>query len=62
MALANIKITLVKSLIGRPETERKTARAIGLKKLNAHVIRPDTPEVRGQARKLAHLVRVEEIN
>ncbi|NLW08178.1 MAG: 50S ribosomal protein L30 [Clostridia bacterium] len=60
--MANLRITLVRSLIGRPETERKTARALGLKKINAAVIRPDTPEVRGQAKKLAHLVRVEEID
>jgi len=59
--LASIKITLIKSLIGRPEKERKTAKAMGLRKLNAAIIRPDTPEIRGQARKLAHLVRIEEI-
>lgn len=59
--MANLKITLVKSLIGRPETERRTARALGLRKLNMAVIRPDTPAVRGQVQKLAHLVQCEEI-
>ncbi|AKX95302.1 50S ribosomal protein L30 [Moorella thermoacetica] len=59
--MANLRITLVKSLIGRPETERKTARAMGLKKLHRQVVCPDTPVTRGQVQKLAHLVRVESI-
>ncbi|MDN5325406.1 MAG: large subunit ribosomal protein [Moorella sp. (in: firmicutes)] len=59
--MANLRITLVKSLIGRPETERKTARALGLKKLRGQVVCPDTPAIRGQVQKLAHLVRVEAI-
>ncbi|WP_156276225.1 50S ribosomal protein L30 [Neomoorella glycerini] len=59
--MANLKITLVKSLIGRPETERKTARALGLKKLHAEIIRPDSPVIRGQVKKLAHLVKCEEV-
>lgn len=59
--MADLRITLIRSLIGRPETERKTARALGLKKLHGQVVRPDTPETRGQVQKLAHLVRVETI-
>ncbi|MDN5344417.1 MAG: large subunit ribosomal protein [Clostridia bacterium] len=59
--MANLKITLVKSLIGRPETERKTARALGLNKLNTVRTMPDTPVNRGQVRKLAHLLKVEEV-
>lgn len=57
--MANLKITLLRSLIGRPESERKTARALGLKKLHHAVVRPDTPAVRGQIKKLAHLVKYE---
>ena len=57
--MADLRITLVRSLIGRPETERKTARALGLRKLHSQVVRPDTPAIRGQIQKLAHLVRVE---
>ncbi|MDK2821192.1 MAG: large subunit ribosomal protein [Clostridia bacterium] len=60
--MANLKITLVKSLIGRPETQRKTAKALGLKKLNSTVIRPDTMTIRGQIAKLAHLVQVEQVD
>ncbi|MDN5346965.1 MAG: large subunit ribosomal protein [Clostridia bacterium] len=57
--MSYLKITLVKSLIGRPETERRTARALGLKRLNSEVYHPDTPAVRGQIKKLAHLLKVE---
>ncbi|MGI9860719.1 50S ribosomal protein L30 [Moorella naiadis] len=57
--MADFRITLVRSLIGRPETERKTARALGLRKLHSQVVRPDTPVIRGQIQKLAHLVKVE---
>ncbi|BCV23127.1 50S ribosomal protein L30 [Moorella sp. Hama-1] len=59
--MAELRITLVRSLIGRPETERKTARALGLKKLHSQVVRPDTPATRGQVQKLAHLVQVENV-
>ncbi|NLC95214.1 MAG: 50S ribosomal protein L30 [Bacilli bacterium] len=59
--MANIKITLVKSLIGtRPEV-RKNAKALGLSKVNSFVIKEDTPIVRGMINKLQTYVKVEEI-
>jgi large subunit ribosomal protein L30 len=56
-----LKITLVKSFIGRPEKQRKVLRGMGLEKLNKTVLLGDTPEIRGMAKKVAHLVAVEEI-
>lgn len=56
-----LQITLVKSFIGRPEKQRKVLRGMGLGKLNKTVLLGDTPEIRGMARKVAHLVTVEEI-
>ena len=56
---AALKITLVRSLIGYPEPQRVIARSLGLRKPNATVVRPDTPEIRGMVRKIPHLVRVE---
>ena len=56
-----LKITLVRSIIGRPETQRKTVRSLGLRKLNSFSILPDVPTVRGQIHKVAHLVKVEEV-
>ena len=59
--MAKLKITLVRSLIGRPETQRKTVRSLGLRKLNSFSILPDDPTIRGQIFKVKHLVKVEEI-
>ncbi|SDF50806.1 50S ribosomal protein L30 [Sporolituus thermophilus] len=59
--MAKLKITLTRSLIGRPEDQRATVRALGLKKTNSSVIQDDTPVIRGMIRKVAHLVTVEEV-
>jgi large subunit ribosomal protein L30 len=56
-----IKITLVRSYIGRPEVQRKVLAGLGLNKLNKAVILSDTPEIRGMVRKVGHLVSMEEI-
>ncbi|AGK99960.1 50S ribosomal protein L30 [Desulfoscipio gibsoniae] len=59
--MAKLKITLVRSVIGRPETQRRTVRALGLKKTNSFVIREDIPQVRGAISKVSHLLKVEEV-
>ncbi|WP_378955011.1 50S ribosomal protein L30 [Pelosinus sp. sgz500959] len=59
--MATLKITLTRSLIGRPEDQRATVKALGLKKTNSFVIQDDTPVIRGMVRKVEHLVTVEEI-
>lgn len=56
-----LKITLVRSTIGRPADQSATAQSLKLRKLNQTVELPDTPEVRGMVAKIQHLVRVEEI-
>lgn len=55
-----LKITLIKSMIGRPEKHRKILRGMGLTKLNKTVELKDTPSVRGMTKHVSHLVRVEE--
>ena len=59
--MARVKVTLKKSLIGHPETQRKTVRALGLRKINSVVELPDNPAIRGQLHKVEHLIQVEEI-
>jgi large subunit ribosomal protein L30 len=54
-----IKIKLVRSLVGYPQAQRRVAWGLGLRKPNAEVIRPDTPDIRGMVRKIPHLVEVE---
>ena len=51
-----LKITLVKSFIGRPEAQRRVLRGMGLGKVNKTVMLDDTPEIRGMIRKVDHLV------
>jgi large subunit ribosomal protein L30 len=55
-----LKVTLVKSMIGRPEKHRKVLRGMGLTKLNRTVELKDTPSVRGMIRMVSHLVKAEE--
>jgi large subunit ribosomal protein L30 len=55
-----IKVTLVRSLIGYPESQRIVARGLGLGKPNSFVVREDTPSVRGMIRKIAHVLKVED--
>lgn len=55
-----LRITLVKSVIGYSERHKKTVRALGLRRLNQVVEHPDTPTLRGMLLLVNHLVRVEE--
>ena len=57
---ATVNVTLVRSMIGRPEKHRKVLRGMGLTRLNKTVALEDTPAVRGMVRAVSHLVRVEE--
>ncbi len=56
-----LDITLVRSMIGRPEKHRKVLRGMGLTKLNKTVQLEDTPSIRGMIHKVSHLVKAEEI-
>jgi large subunit ribosomal protein L30 len=55
-----LNITLVKSIIGRPEKHRKILRSMGLTKINRTVEFKDTPSIRGMISKVSHLVKAEE--
>jgi large subunit ribosomal protein L30 len=55
-----LKITLIKSYIGRPQKQREILRGMGLGKLNKTVMLKDTPEIRGMVNKVSHLVFMEE--
>lgn len=55
-----LKVTLVKSMIGRPEKHRKVLRGMGLTKMNKTVELQDTPSIRGMIDAVSHLVKAEE--
>ncbi len=56
-----LKITQIKSYIGRPEAQRKVLRGMGLGKMNRTVVLNDTPEIRGMINKVVHLVAAVEV-
>ncbi len=56
-----LRITLVRSTIGRPGDQERAARSLGLKRLNQSVVRNDDPSIRGTVNKIRHLVEVEEV-
>ena len=59
--MSKIKITQVRSNIGRPERQKRTLVALGLRKNNQSVEVEGTPQVLGMVNKVKHLVSVEEI-
>ncbi|MFK5883349.1 MAG: 50S ribosomal protein L30 [Candidatus Izemoplasma sp.] len=55
-----LEITLKRSLIGHIPNQKKTAKALGLTKINKTVIKNDTPTIRGMIKVVSHLVEVKE--
>ncbi len=55
-----LRVTQIRSPIGRPEDQRQTLIGLGLNKLHRTRELEDTPSVRGMIEKIAHLVRLEE--
>lgn len=53
-----IKIKLVKSPICTPEKHKVIVRALGLKRMNQVVERPDNPSFRGMVAKIPHLLQI----
>jgi large subunit ribosomal protein L30 len=59
--MAKLKITYKKSAIGYKEDQKRTIKALGLRKLNQIVEHDDTAAIRGMISKVNHLVAVEEV-
>jgi len=59
--MKKLRIKQIKSYIGRPEKQRRILRGMGLGRLNKAVLLNDTPEIRGMAQKVIHLVTMEEV-
>ena len=55
-----LEVTLTRSVIGRPEDQRQTVTALGLRKMHQTVEHQDNPAIRGMITKVAHLVTVTE--
>lgn len=59
--MAQVKITLTRSLIGYPKDQHATVKALGLGKIRTSVVKEDSASLRGMLHKVAHLVEVEEV-
>jgi len=58
--MAELKITWTRSVIGRPENQRRIIKSLGLRRLHHTVVHQDSPTIRGMVNKVSHLVKVEE--
>ncbi|GBC93324.1 50S ribosomal protein L30 [bacterium HR15] len=57
--MSMLKITLKHSPIGHNETQKRTVRALGLRRLHQTVYQPDNPSIRGMIARIPHLLHVE---
>ncbi len=57
--MAKIKVTKVRSEINRPQNQKRTLLALGLKRIGQTVEHEDTPNILGMIKKVNHLVSVE---
>lgn len=60
-AVPRVRVTMVRSLIGRPWRHRLTARSLGLRRIGDSREHRLTPQIRGMVKQLEHLLKVEEI-
>jgi len=59
---SRLKVRQVRSAIGRPERQKRTVRALGIRRMHQEVVHDDSPQIRGMIRRVRHLVEVEEID
>ena len=60
--MKNIRIKQIKSAIDRPERQKRTLRALGIKKMQQEVELVATPQIIGMVNKIKHLLQIEEIS
>ena len=59
--MARVKITLIKSLIGRKKSHIATVNSLGLRIIGKSVEHEETPQIRGMINKVIYLIKVEEV-
>ena len=57
-----LRIRQTKSAIKRNKNQKRTVKALGMRRLNQVVVVEDTPQIRGMVSKVRHLVEIEEID
>jgi len=58
--MKTLKVTLKRSIIGKPEKQRRIIKALGLRRINHMVEHKDTPNIRGMIHKTSHMLEVTE--
>lgn len=58
--MAQLKVKLVKSLIGSKKDQIATAQALGLRKIGDETVQTDNPQTKGKVAKIIHLIEVTE--
>lgn len=58
--MSKLKVTLVRSTIGRLKKQKDTIAALGLKKIGSSVVQQDSPTLQGMLHVVSHLVKVEQ--
>lgn len=59
--MKKVRITQVKSTIDRPQRQKDTVKALGLRKISHSVEVENTPQIAGMINKVSHLLKVEEL-
>ena len=59
--MSKIRVTQIRSKIGRPERQKRTLAALGLKKMHQSIEHEATPQILGMVNAVKHLVKVEEV-
>ncbi|MQA13892.1 MAG: 50S ribosomal protein L30 [Pseudonocardiaceae bacterium] len=60
--MGQLKVTQVRSAIGRKRNQRETLRTLGLRRIRQSVVREDDPQLRGMIATVRHLVAVEKVS
>jgi len=59
--MSKVKLTQVRSLIGRPQKQKDTIKALGLRKMHHSIVKETSPIVMGMINKVSHLITIEEV-
>ena len=59
--MKKVKVTLTRSVIGKPKRQKATVAALGLRKTHQSVVKEGSPQIMGMINKVKHLVQYEEI-
>lgn len=59
--MKKIRITLIRGLAGKREGQRRTIKALGLKRIHSSVIKEDNPQIRGIIAKIFYMVKVDNV-